>query len=272
MRGSVQLADLVIGNLSNLLTEEIVDGGSSPRLIHPSQVPGRFLEFWGYYEGDQATTIRVRKGMTDLEETGEVIFEVELNADHGFFYAATEYEITEQCFLTTTSQMAVGSSNCKLRFTVIQLSCEERPGAVEGEMDNGIFTLSNVGEMEVANDTEHAFFRPNLDSIAGWPNLKISFEGEITSTFESTGGTLRVHLGGVDDPLGSDNFDDGEPEIIEIEILEDVDRAIYSAEVTVPNPGGGMVPVRVRLSGGYSEEGDNPVILHYFTITIQGVP
>lgn len=202
MRGSVQLTDLTISSLSNLTSEEMVDGGNSPRLIHPTQIPGKFMEFWGYYEGDQDATIRVRIGASKTDKTGEAVFEVAVTADQGFFYAATERLIDEHTFLNTTSQLDVGSSNCKLRFTIIQISCEERPESPE--VNGSLLTMSNsTDQISVpANPGEEAIlktgFGPYFHALIDWdslPGTQVRFHFHASITGAGPNNIWRVRVG-----------------------------------------------------------------------------
>ncbi len=99
-------------------------------LVHPAQIPGKFIEVWGFYVGAVGATIRLRLEPSDPTlVTGEELISIHVSAQQGFFYGAAEREITEQAFLIATGQTDSVDNTCVVNYMIIQLSCEERPDA-----------------------------------------------------------------------------------------------------------------------------------------------
>ncbi len=254
MRGSLLLANHHSPTLQSGSTDEFVLlGGSCAFSVHPSQIPGRFVEFWGYYDGDQNATLRLRQSTTDgTDVTGTGIIEVAVTAGQGFFYGAAEFPITEQCLLVVTSQLAVTSPNCLLKHFVIQLSCEARP---EDELPPFLYVS--------AAPSEHQYGRPNPA-----PYDAPFFNGPIVLTFDAPINPATVVMDYIQQnptPLQSD-FDPGStlriwivapggPFVTPTIVVSGSTIEIHQTNTfTAPDnwdtPGGNIMVVRIYLTNG----------------------
>jgi len=164
--------------------------------------------------------------------------------------------------------------NCKKLAALPVEVVDSLPAPSGDNTDEGVMTLSSIAPQDFAGGGTQYIqtWRPDISMFDGFAQLKIDFTAVAFADVDSTGGSIRLLLGGTALGLTGSAPGDAGTLLLSLSVPDNTPTAAFSASTTITNPGAGSIALRVTGNGGASEEGDFLFRVYSVTVTVRGVP